>query len=327
MLSEGDGIFTDLQTQNVPWREYDIANILNYGYYLNSAQKLVSPFVFDVKDFPNGVPDGTPLTQAQRTTIAQTVYQMFIKKWDRLWDLYNIEYNPIHDYNLVENETIEGENEQTVGMTGTDIHDISRSETDGGTDSTTTTETIANTGTDTTVVDGDTTDTGTNTTVVDGETTDTGTVGVSETTNTERGIYGFNSSTDQGSDTEYVTHNSTETRNLAATNDTTTTETRNLASTTDTTTTETKNLQTTDNTTESRTRNLTHSATNSDVQTRNLQDETSGSHNSTRELQKSGNIGFNKPQEMLTAELEFWQWNFFKSVFEDIDTVLTMCVY
>lgn len=299
MISEGDGIFTDLQTQNVPWREYDIANILNYGYYLNSAQKLVSPFVFDVKDFPNGVPDGTPLTQAQRTIIAQTVYQMFIKKWDRLWDLYNIEYNPIHDYNLVENETIEGENEQTVGMTGTDRHDISRSETDGGTDSTTTTETIANTGTDTTVVDG--------------ETTDTGTVGISETTNTERGIYGFNSSTDQGSDTEDVTHNSTETRNLAGTNDTTTTET--------------KNLQTTDNTTESRTRNLTHSATNSDVQTRNLQDETSGSHNSTRELQKSGNIGFNKPQEMLTAELEFWQWNFFKSVFEDIDTVLTMCVY
>lgn len=299
MLSEGDGIFTDLQTQNVPWREFDIANILNYGYYLNSAQKLVSPFVFDVKDFPNGVPDGTPLTQAQRTIVAQTVYQIFIKKWDRLWALYNIEYNPIHDYNLVENETIEGENEQTVGMTGTDRHDISRSETDGGTDSTTTTETIANTGTETTVVDG--------------ETTDTGTVGVSETTNTERGIYGFNSSTDQGSDTEDVTHNSTETRNLAGTNDTTTTET--------------KNLQTTDNTTESRTRNLTHSATNSDVQTRNLQDETSGSHNSTRELQKSGNIGFNKPQEMLTAELEFWQWNFFKSVFEDIDTVLTMCVY
>lgn len=299
MLSEGDGIFTDLQTQNVPWREYDIASILNYGYYLNSAQKLVSPFVFDVKDFPNGVPDGTPLTQAQRTIVAQTVYQVFIKKWDRLWDLYNIEYNPIHDYNLVENETIEGENEQTVGMTGTDRHDISRSETDGGTDSTTTTETIANTGT--------------NTTVVDGETTDTGTVGVSETTNTERGIYGFNSSTDQGSDTEDVTHNRTETRNLAGTNDTTTTET--------------KNLQTTDNITESRTRNLTHSATNSDVQTRNLQDETSGSHNSTRELQKSGSIGFNKPQEMLTAELEFWQWNFFKSVFEDIDTVLTMCVY
>lgn len=299
MISEGDGIFTDLQSQNVPWRDHDIANILNYGYYLNSAQKLVSPFVFDVKDFPNGVPDGTPLTQAQRTIIAQTVYQMFIKKWDRLWDLYNIEYNPIHDYNLVENETIEGENEQTVGMTGTDRHDISRSETDGGTDSTTTTETIANTGTDTTVVDG--------------ETTDTGTVGVSETTNTERGIYGFNSATDQGSDTEDVTHNSTETRNLAGTNDTTTTET--------------KNLQTTDNTTESRTRNLTHSATNSDVQTRNLQDETSGSHNSTRELQKSGNIGFNKPQEMLTAELELWQWNFFKSVFEDIDTVLTMCIY
>ena len=299
MISEGDGIFTDLQSQNVPWRDHDIANILNYGYYLNSAQKLVSPFVFDVKNFPNGVPDGTPLTQAQRTIIAQTVYQMFSKKWDRLWDLYNIEYNPIHDYNLVENETIEGENEQTVGMTGTDRHDISRSETDGGTDSTTTTETIANTGTDTTVVDG--------------ETTDTGTVGVSETTNTERGIYGFNSATDQGSDTEDVTHNSTETRNLAGTNDTTTTET--------------KNLQTTDNTTESRTRNLTHSATNSDVQTRNLQDETSGSHNSTRELQKSGNIGFNKPQEMLTAELELWQWNFFKSVFEDIDTVLTMCIY
>lgn len=299
MLTNGDGVFTDLQTLDVPWKSLNIDSALNYGYYLNSARKTVSPLVFDVKGYLNGIPDETPLTTAQRTLLAQTIYQMFGKKWDRLWALYNIEYNPIHDYNLVESETVEGETSQTVDQTGTDRHDITKSETDGGTDSKTTNETIANTGTDTTVVDGDT--------------TDTGTVGISESTDTEKGIYGFNSVTDQGSDTESVTHTGTETRNLTGTNDVTTTET--------------KNLQTTDSTTESRTRNLTHTATNSDVLTRNLSDDVSGTNSSSRELQKSGNIGFNKPQEMLTAELELWQWNFFKSIFEDIDTVLTISVY
>lgn len=299
MLTNGDGVFTDLQTLDVPWKSLNIDSALNYGYYLNSANKTVSPLVFDVKDYSDGIPDETPLTATQRTLLAQTIYQMFGKKWDRLWALYNITYNPIHDYNLVESETIEGESFKQMTQSGTERHDIAKSETDGGTDSKTTNETIANTGTDTTVVDGDT--------------TDTGTVGISESTDTEKGIYGFNSVTDQGSDTESVTHTGTETRNLAGTNDVTTTET--------------KNLQTTDSTTESRTRNLTHTATNSDTLTKNEFDDVSGNDSSSRELQKSGNIGFNKPQEMLTAELELWQWNFFKSIFEDVDTVLTISVY
>lgn len=299
MLSAGDGIFSDLQSFNVPWAEMDISSTLNYGYYLNSASKIVSPLLFDIKNFPNDVPDGTPLTQQQREQIAGLVYQMFSEKWDRLWNLYNIEYNPIHDYNLVENESIDGEQSQNVSLTGTDRHDITKSESDGGTDSKTIAQTISNTGT--------------NETVVDGTKTDSGTVTVSESTDIARGIYGFNSITDSGSDTESQTHSGTENRNLQTDNDETTTET--------------KNLQTSDNSTETRQRNLTHTATNSDLQTRNLSDDMSESHNSTRELTKSGNIGFNKPQEMLTAELEFWQWNFFKSIFEDIDTVLTISIY
>ena len=299
MLSNGDGVFTDLQTLDVPWKSLNIDSALNYGYYLNSASKTVSPLVFDIKDYSDGIPDETPLTTEQRAILATMIYQMFANKWSRLWSIYTIEYNPIHDYNLVESETVEGETSQSADQAGTERHDITKSETDGGTDSKTTSETIANTGTDTTVLDGDT--------------TETGTVGISESTDTERGIYGFNSATDQGSDTESVTHTGTETRNLAGTNDVTTTET--------------KNLQTTDNTTESRTRNLTHTATNSDVMTKSSYDNVNGTNSSSRELQKSGNIGFNKPQEMLTAELELWQWNYFKTVFEDIDTALTITIY
>lgn len=331
MISEGDGIFTDLQSLQVPWRLLNIASALNYGYYSHSARKLVSPFVFDVSDAEETIEQHSfnipALTQAQRTIIATTVYNIFIRKWEHLWDVYTLEYNPIHDYNLAETETIEGSEAGTTLRTGTDTHNIVKSETNGGTETHAIDREIRNTGTDTTVVDGEKHDTGTLANVRYKDTTDTGTIGLSESTSIDRGIYGFNSSTDVGSNTETSTHNSTETRNLSGTEDVTDTETHNLTETNDVTTTETKNLTNTEDVTDTHTRNLTHSASNSDTETRNLSDTMQGTSNSTRELYKSGNIGFNKPQEMLTAELDLWQWNFFKSVFDDIDSILTMAIY
>lgn len=47
----------------------------------------------------------------------------------------------------------------------------------------------------------------------------------------------------------------------------------------------------------------------------------------TRELERSGNIGVTTSQQMLESEIALWQWNFYKSVFEDIDDILTTKYY
>ena len=46
-----------------------------------------------------------------------------------------------------------------------------------------------------------------------------------------------------------------------------------------------------------------------------------------RTLTRSGNIGVTTTQQMMQSEIELWQWNFYRSVFKDIDSVLTLKIY
>ena len=281
-MIQGNGIMSDLSEFNVPWHEATYVSQLDLGYYWHSAQKLISPVVFDVSgniDNIIGNLDLTALTTAQRTAIAGMVFQIFNRKWTKLYNIYETQYNPLNNYSMEETETVE--------------RDISRSGTDGGTINNANTGTISDSGTDT----------GTVTTVTDGETTNTGTQSNAGTSNTEDGIFGFNSSTSVGSNTSDNTNSNTRTDNLASTNDETVTETRNLADS------NTKTL----NTTDLETRNLTHSDTESD--------------DTTIERTREGNTGIYSPQQLIQDELELWQWNFYKQVFEDIDSILCLDIY
>lgn len=359
MISNSDGIFTDLQNFDVPWKLQNIEAALNYGYYLNSARKLVSPFVFDVSNaeedsrtYPFTI---TPLNAAQRMIIASTVFTMFNEKWKRLWDIYKIEYNPLYNYMVTEEEQINVDDSGKIADTGTQQRVIDTDTTNTGTDTVVTDGSITNTGTDTHAIEKQVSDggnetiqkastqtnTGTDTTVTDTDTSNTGTVGTVGSSDTLDGLFGFNSSTSVGSDTREVDSSGTRTDNLAGTVDTTETETKNLTETvngTDTRTralthtenntdTNTKNLTTSEDTTETETQNLAGTVDTTDTRTDNLTRTTEEQSETTRSLSKNGNIGFNTPQEMLAADLELWQWNYFKSVFEDIDTVLTISLY
>lgn len=73
------------------------------------------------------------------------------------------------------------------------------------------------------------------------------------------------------------------------------------------------------------TRNLTNNDTN--TETRNLTNSDSGEHDYTITRTRSGNIGVTTSQQMAQSEIELRQYNFFMGVCEDIDTVLTLCVY
>ena len=47
----------------------------------------------------------------------------------------------------------------------------------------------------------------------------------------------------------------------------------------------------------------------------------------TRKLVRAGNIGVTTSQHMIESEIALWQWNFFESVYKDIDKVLTLPKY
>ena len=46
-----------------------------------------------------------------------------------------------------------------------------------------------------------------------------------------------------------------------------------------------------------------------------------------RTLTRSGNIGVTTSQQMLESEIKLWEWNFYETVFKDVDTVLTVPKY
>ena len=53
----------------------------------------------------------------------------------------------------------------------------------------------------------------------------------------------------------------------------------------------------------------------------------STSNDTTRELKRSGNIGVTTTQQMLQQERELWDWNYYNTVFKDIDNLLTLMIY
>ena len=53
----------------------------------------------------------------------------------------------------------------------------------------------------------------------------------------------------------------------------------------------------------------------------------SASNDTTRELKRSGNIGVTTTQQMLQQERELWDWNYYNTVFKDIDNLLTLMIY
>ena len=269
----GDGIFTDLNNFDVPWKNENNVVALNTTYHgSHSGDKNISPIVYKFLNSDE--------SENMRERLASAIYTMFNEKWSRLWLAFQQEYNPINNYDMVENETISETTDNTETHTGTDTtaHTGTATTTHTGTDTNTRTgsETETHTGTDTTETSG---------------------------TN-ENEVSAFNSSTYQ--DNEKVTNSETNE------NEKDLTDTRTYNNLTDT---NTQNL------TEQGTQNLT------DQTTKNLTDNMDGQKDTERELTRSGNIGVTTTQQMLTSEIELRKWLYYNSVFNDIDSILTLSIY
>lgn len=67
--------------------------------------------------------------------------------------------------------------------------------------------------------------------------------------------------------------------------------------------------------------------TNNLTDTTNMTGTDEGSNTYERTLIRSGNIGVTTSQQMAQSQIDLWKWNFYRSVFKDIDSVLTLKIY
>lgn len=250
----GSGIFTALQSLDVPWQDENINTELDLMYHGNHGQRIISPLLRKMLNSDN------ELTTENTGKLASAIFNIYNLKWTKLYNTLSLEYNPISNYDMEEHET---------------PAEITR-----------------------TITPAETTET-----ITPAETTET--IKPPETsvdikpakTITENQVSAFNSSDYVDDIKSIVAGDSTDKGSEKLTVDV--------------------------------------SGTNElDVDTagsNKLEVDTAGSEVITvqneRTLTRSGNIGVTTSQQMIQSERDLWQWNFFESVFNDLDDVLTLSIY
>lgn len=233
------GIFFNAMSNNQTFpaqiRNVESLSILDFLYFSRSGNKEISPFVRNLIDA------GQTKTQIS-STINKVINVKYTNEWKRLFDLWNLSYNPIENYNMREQMTNDT-TATTYGKTHTRTDNLTHgiSETDTITPNTTETETDnlthGKTGTETQTpnVTNETdntihgfnssvgvptdeqiqTTTGTDTKTFNTSETDTGTKTVTKTGLETRGVTGTN--TDTGTVTDTDTGQDINTRNYTLT--------------------------------------------------------------------------------------------------------------
>ena len=181
-----NGIFTFLNSLDVPWKEKNISQQLNLQYHGNiSGKKETSPLVDSLIVENN-------LTDNSKTMLAMSIFSIYSNKWSKLYRILSLEYEPIENYNMTETEktTSTNENTDTITTNTTNSNDV----------------TETNTGTNT-ANDSENT-TGKNTI------TDSRTIAEDNSVTNNNSLYGFNSASGVNADSQ----NGTETRNTTDNN-------------------------------------------------------------------------------------------------------------
>lgn len=111
------GIFHYLNQLEVPWTDEDMKSQLDAVYHGNhSGDKLVSPLVSKLLG-----EDGS-LSIGDKEKLASSILIMYGKQWAKLWETLSLEYNPIENYNMVENGS--NGNTETRNLTTTNTGTI-----------------------------------------------------------------------------------------------------------------------------------------------------------------------------------------------------------
>ena len=291
--STGDGVFTDLNNLDVPWKnetDTDLYKKLNMSYHgAYSGDKNISPIVYKFLKSED---------ENARTKLANIIYTMYVDKWVHLWDLLQAEYNPLNNYDMTERET-------PAEIT----HTISPAET---------TETITPAETTETITPAETTET-----VTPSETTETITPAETTTetkpakTVSENVVSAFNS-------TDYVDNEQTTVTGDVNDKGTESIDVDTAGSNKLEVDTAGSNKLEVD-TAGSNKLEVDTAGSNK------LEVDTAGSDVLTvqndRVLTRSGNIGVMSSQNLIESERNLRKWLYFESVFKDIDNILTLSIY
>lgn len=307
---------------------------LDYLLMADAAQRNPAPVIDLIYDDEEPGHHGQ-LTEAELTKLAALMLSYYKPRWDKLGDIYDIDYDPIHNYLDEWEDEADGSNsgervldsdrEDTLGTTvtksGMRTDNLTQKNTGSVTNGKTGTEADAHTGT----ISDSGTETGTD------NVSHTGTVGDSGTHSSTDSLWGFNSNNAVNTDATSGTDGNTRTDNLtdAETKNLANSNTRTLANT-DTTTFNTTE-QRTDNTTQTNTGTQSTSGSEATTGTNSrATDETettSGTDHREREGRHFGNIGNLTSQKMLNEEIELWKWNYVRSILDDAIKFLTLDVY
>ena len=141
----GSGLFSELESLNVPWKGEGLAESLDYEYFGNhSGDKTCSPLV---QKLANDV----ALTDDAIDKLCKVIIAVNGLNWSKLYATRNFDYEPIENYNMVEEST--GSAEMTYGKTSTRTDNLDHTKTGTETHATsqdvTTTPNLTNTQTQT----------------------------------------------------------------------------------------------------------------------------------------------------------------------------------
>lgn len=342
-----DGIFTYIKNNVSVVPDYlTDTETLNIGYYYyHSGNKITSPIV------NRFLSDGI-LSNNSSTRIAKLILSAYKSNWDKLYNALIIDYSPIEnvDETLTETTDTTGNRQtsDTNTKTGTDNHSKQGSNTLNmtGTDTheKTGSDTLTKTGTDTVQTDTDNTNFH-HEYLSDVEKNPEG------TTETIKGIAGFNSdeySKDTKSTTTVKQEITTIHRTLSIKTDgngkpvldadgneqdfpeknsdqftgkETETTTHNTTDTTSYNSADTETLDRTDST----------NYNESDDETINITDKGTGTEDTTgnekHDLHRHGNVGVTTNQHMINEEIELRKHYFMEYLFADVDKFMTIPIY
>lgn len=120
-LNPNGAIFVHLT--NPPWGDDIDLELLDIDYVINhSGDKLISPIVHGFIGLDELV------TQTGRYRLARLVEAKFYPIWTKLWETYDIEYDPLKNYSMTETATTAetGTDSNTITYGGTQDRTINR---------------------------------------------------------------------------------------------------------------------------------------------------------------------------------------------------------
>lgn len=291
VIPKNNGVFSHM---NYTFRAELTKTNLDLMFYATNGLRTPSSIVEVIQSTP-----GEQLTSEELDILAALILEKYKVKWDKLSAVYDIEYDPIHNYLdewTDENDGTRNESEED-SYTRTDTYGHTVGDTNLRTDNLTETVTYGRTETRTDNLT---------------ETEDV-TTGNSGSGSESNNLYGFNSATAVGHDTSSNSNSNTETVDRDVHNTGTQTTNSGGADTT------------ADTGTRTDARTITNSGSDgrsySETRTDGVADhrERSGSH--------SGNIGNLTSQKQLQEEIALWKWNYMQEILNDVKEFCTLPLY